>query len=205
MIATCKLAALAGGDLAAATRELTDFIRSQPSDLAIFDLRETGPEQLSADDISQVTGWERALRLIERSPATTVAVFGQRVGGHALEVALACDFRMARPGAQVKWQNDGAVWPSTALFRLVRLVGPAQTIRLTVLGEPLDAAVGNGLVDLVTDDIETDLETLGAAVARLDDLRVVRNLIAEATHTGYDDALGAHLAACERYLRRRVD
>ena len=194
------------GDLASRTRVLSDFIRSQASGLAVFDLRAAGPEHLSpGDGIADVNGWERALRLIERSPATTVALFGRQVGGSALEVGLACDFRIADPGSQVIWHNDGAVWPSTALFRLVQLIGPAQTIRLTLLGEPVhaSAALVSGLVDVITDDPEAEVETLRAAVARLDDLRVVRQLVAEATHTSYDEALGAHLAACERYLRRR--
>jgi isomerase DpgB len=197
---------LPAGDLSSRTRVLSDFIRSQAGGLAVIDLREAGPEHLSpGDGIADVNGWERALRLIERSPATTVALFGQQVGGCALEVGLACDFRITGPGSQVIWHNDGAVWPSTALFRLVQLIGPAQTIRLTLLGEPVhaSAALVSGLVDVITDNPEAEVETFRTAVARLDDLRVVRQLVAEATHTGYDEALGAHLAACERYLRRR--
>lgn len=192
-------------DLATCTRALSEFIRSQSSGLAVIDLREAGPDRSHGDGITDVNGWERALHLIERSPATSVALFGQRVGGCALEVGLACDFRIADPGSQVIWHNDGAVWPSTALYRLVHLVGPAQTIRLALLGEPLPAraALVGGLVDVITDDPEAEVETLRAAVARLDDLRVVRQLVAEAAHTSYDEALGAHLAACERYLRRR--
>ncbi|OBK45269.1 enoyl-CoA-hydratase DpgB [Mycobacterium sp. 1081908.1] len=197
---------LPAGDLASRTRDLSDFIRSRTGGLAVIDLREAGPQHLSpGDGIADVNGWERTLRLIERSPATTAALFGQQIGGHALEVGLACDFRITGPGSRVIWHNDGAVWPSTALFRLVQLVGPAQTIRLSLLGRPMDAsaALVSGLVDIITDEPETELEALRAAVARLDDLRVVRQLIAEATHTSYDEALGAHLAACERYLRRR--
>jgi isomerase DpgB len=197
---------LPAGDLAGRTRVLRDFIRSQANGLAVIDLREAGLEHLSpGDGIADVNGWERTLRLIERSPATTVALFGQRIGGCALEIGLACDFRITGPGAQVIWHNDGAVWPGTALFRLVQLIGPAQTIRLTLLGEPVDAsaALVSGLVDLIADDQAAEVETLRAAVAGLDDLRVVRQLLREAAHTSYDEALGAHLAACERYLRRR--
>jgi isomerase DpgB len=91
------------------------------------------------------------------------------------------------------------------LFRLVQLIGPAPTIRLTMLGEPVpaNAALVSGLVDVVTDNPEAEVKTLRTAVAGLDDLRVVRQLIAEAAHSSYDEAFGAHLAACERYLRRR--
>ncbi|HTX94472.1 MAG TPA: enoyl-CoA-hydratase DpgB [Mycobacterium sp.] len=197
---------LPAGDLAGRTRALRNFIRSQANGLAVIDLREAGPEHLSpGDGIADVNGWERTLRLIERSPVTTAALFGHRVGGCALEVGLACDFRITSPGSQVVWHNEGAVWPSTALFRLVQLIGPAQTIRLILLGEPVhaSAALASGLVDLIAEDPEAEVETLRAAVAKLDDLRIVRRLVAEATHSSFDDALGAHLAACERYLRRR--
>lgn len=197
---------LPAGDLAGRARALSNFIRSLDSGLAVIDLREAGVEHLSpGDGMGEVSGWERALHLVERSSAATVALFGSQVGGSALEIGLACDFRIAGPGSQVIWRNDGAVWPSTALFRLVQLIGPAQTIRLTVLGEPVhaSAALVCGLVDIMTDDPEAEVQTLRTAAARLDDLRVVRQLIAEAAHTSYDEALGAHLAACERYLRRR--
>lgn len=196
---------LPAGDLATRTRALSEFIRSQSNGLVVIDLREAGPERLSpGDGITDVSGWERALRLIERSPATTAALLGQRVGGCALEVGLACDFRIADPGSQVIWHNNGAVWPSTALYRLVHLIGAAQTIRLTLLDEPLNAraALVAGLVDVITDDPKAEIETLRAALTKLDDLRIVRQLLAEAAHTSYDEALGAHLAACERYLRR---
>jgi isomerase DpgB len=197
---------LPAGDLASRTRVLSDFIRSQDSGLAVIDLREAGTEHLSlGDGIGDVSGWERALHLIERSSAATVALFGRQVGGSALEVGLACDFRIADPGSQVIWHNVGAVWPSTALFRLVQLIGPAQTVRLTLLGKPVhaNAALVSGLVDVVSDNPEAEVQTLRTTLARLDDLRVVRQLIAEAAHTSYDEAVGAHLAACERYLRRR--
>ncbi|MDP7720734.1 enoyl-CoA-hydratase DpgB [Mycobacterium sp. TY814] len=197
---------LPAGDLACRTRALNDFIRSVGSGLAVIDLRDAGAEHLSPDDgIGEVNGWERALRLVERSPAATVALFGRQVGGSALEVGLTCDFRFAAPDSQVIWRNEGAVWPGTALFRLVQLIGPAQTIRLALLGEPVhaDAALGSGLVDIITDKPEAEVATLRAGVAGLDDLRVVRQLIAEAVHTSYEEAVGAHLAACERYLRRR--
>jgi isomerase DpgB len=197
---------LPAGDLASRTRALSDFIRSQGSGLAVIDLRDAGTEHLPpSGGMSDVNGWERALHLIERSPAATVALFGRQVGGSALEVGLACDFRIADPDSQVMWHNVGAVWPSTSLFRLVQLIGPAPTIRLTMLGEPVpaNAALVSGLVDVVTDNPEAEVKTLRTAVAGLDDLRVVRQLIAEAAHTSYDEAVGAHLAACERYLRRR--
>lgn len=197
---------LPAGEIAYRTRVLSEFIRSQDHGLVVIDLREADSAHLAPDDgISVVNGWERALHLIERSSAATVALFGHQVAGCALEVGLACDFRVADPASQVMWHNDGAIWPSTALFRLVQLIGPAPTIRLTVLGEPVhaSAAIISGLVDVVTDNPEAEVAKLATAVGRLDNLRVVRQLIAEAAHSSYDEAFGAHLAACERYLRRR--
>ncbi|MDT5049131.1 MAG: isomerase DpgB [Mycobacterium sp.] len=194
------------GEIAGRTQALSEFMRSQDRGVAVIDLREADSKHLSpGDGIGEVNGWERALHVIERSSAATVAVFGHQVGGCALEVGLACDFRIADPASQVIWHNDGAVWPSTALFRLVQLIGPALTIRLTALGEPMHAraALVSGLVDVITDNPEAEVATIATAVGRLDNLRIVRQLIAEAAHSNYDEALGAHLAASERYLRRR--
>jgi isomerase DpgB len=198
---------LSGGDLARQSQVLRDFIGAQASGVAVIDLRESGPQCPKPADIADVNNWERALRLIERSPATTVALLAQQIGNYPLEVGLACDFRIAKPDTEVIWRNDGAVWPSTVLFRLVQLIGPARTKRLTVLGEPINAraALACGLIDILTNDPVQEVDRLRATVTGLDDLRVVRQLIAEATHTSYDEALGAHLAACDRYLRRRND
>jgi isomerase DpgB len=198
---------LPGGDLARQSRVLRDFIGGQAGGVAVIDMRESGPPYTKPADIADVNNWERALRLIERSPAATVALLAQQVDQCALEVGLACDFRIAKPGTEVVWHNDGAVWPSTALFRLVQLIGPAHTKRLTMLGEPVNAraALACGLVDTLTDNPVREIDRLRATVTGLHDLRVVRQLIAEATHTSYDEALGAHLAACDRYLRRRND
>jgi isomerase DpgB len=201
-----KSLTLPTGDLAYRARVLTDFIRSKAGGLAVLDLRQAQHEHLApGDGIHDVNHWERALHLIEQSSAATVALFGHEVGGSALEVGLACNFRIAGPRSQVVWRNAGAVWPSMALFRLVRLIGPAKTTRLTVLGEPLaaDAALINGLVDIITDDPETEVDRLRTALAGLQDFRLARQLVTEATSATYDDALGAHLAACERYLRQR--
>jgi isomerase DpgB len=199
---------LPSGDLTRRAQALRDFIGSQAGGLAVIDLREAEPQYpLSCGGIANVNKWERALRLIERSPTATVALLGQQVSGCALEVGLACDFRIAHPATRVIWHNDGAIWPSTALFRLVQLVGAAQTRWLTILGEPVHAHAAHvsGLVDVITDDPHAQVEKLRKTVGALHDLRVVRQLIAEATHTSYDDALGAHLAACDRYLRRIDD
>ncbi|MBO0882934.1 MAG: hypothetical protein J2P17_21875 [Mycobacterium sp.] len=198
---------LPAGDLARQSQALRDFIGTPAGEVAVIDLRESRQPNPRPADIADVNTWERALRLIERSPATTVALLAQQIGDYPLEVGLACDFRIAKPDAEVIWRNDGAVWPSTALFRLVQLIGPTQTKRLTVLGEPVNAraALACGLIDILSDDPVREIDRLRATVTGLDDLRVVRQLIAEATHTSYDEALGAHLAACDRYLRRRND
>src|SRR5882757_2003780 len=100
------------GEIAGRTQALSEFMRSQDCGVAVIDLREADSKHLSpGDGIGEVNGWERALHLIERSSAATVAVFGHQVGGCALEVGLACDFRIADPASQVIWHNDGAVWP----------------------------------------------------------------------------------------------
>jgi isomerase DpgB len=62
-----------------------------------------------------------------------------------------------------------------------------------------------GVIDEVTGNatpaIEKAMEV--AATARGTELAIRRQLMAEALTTSYEDALGLHLAACDRALRRR--
>jgi isomerase DpgB len=68
---------------------------------------------------------------------------------------------------------------------------------------PVAHAHALGLVDEVSDDVAA------AQVAAVERLRVIsgrelairRQLLLEATSTSYEEALGAHLAACDRQLR----
>ncbi|MER7186514.1 enoyl-CoA-hydratase DpgB [Streptomyces hyaluromycini] len=158
-------------------------------------------------DTAQVTKWERTLRRFERLPAVTVAVAAGDTGGTALDAFLTADLRLAAPGARLVLPSDGeATWPGMALFRLVRLLGAGRARRAVLFGDPIGAeqALALGLADDLTDDPEAGLAALTARYGEAggSELAVRRQLLLDAATTPFEDALGSHLAACDRALRR---
>jgi isomerase DpgB len=155
-----------------------------------------------------VSKWERALRRLERLPAATIAVATGDCGGLALDALLATDYRVASSSVRLVVPVEaGATWPGMALYRLARHAANAAAIRRAVLfGTPLDAsdALALHLIHQVTDDLPGAL----AAAAKLTgafsgaELAVRRQLMFDASTTSFEDALGVHLAACDRALRR---
>ncbi len=159
--------------------------------------------------IRTVTRWERVLRRLERVPAATVAVATGEVGPAALEILLCTDWRVS--GADTVFALAERPWPGAGLFRMARQLGHAATRRLTVFPAALPASRAQeiGLVDEVRGgDIAAVLASAASAAQAIavDDLdaAVLRQLHDEAASAQYDDAIGAHLAACDRVLRRRA-
>ncbi|MEU0213332.1 enoyl-CoA-hydratase DpgB [Streptomyces canus] len=168
------------------------------------------PEGPWADDltVSLVSKWERALRRLERLPAATVAVADGDCGGPALDALLATDYRIATGSVRLVLPvSNGATWPGMALYRLGRQGAGAAVIRRAVLfGTPVEAAeaLAVQLVDEVVDDPARALELAGERLTALagSELAIRRQLMLEASTIGFEEALGAHLAACDRALRR---
>jgi isomerase DpgB len=153
---------------------------------------------------AEVNRWERVLRQLESVPVPTIAVLGGVCRGAALEIALACDFRVAAPGTTLRFDPQPSVWPSMALFRVVRIAGLQPARRLALWRGALAGpqALEAGLIDVVSEPADGALQAMVAEIGEVADARVTRQLLHEAVFTGFDDALGAHLAASDRHLRR---
>jgi isomerase DpgB len=157
--------------------------------------------------IDQVSRWEKALRRLERAPAVKIAVAERWCGGPALEVLLTADHRVAAPDVLIDVPvRGGSVWAGMLVHRLTNQFGAARARQLLLFGSRLTAerALAIGLVD------ETAADPMAAAAERAEDFREVlpdelairRRLIMDACATGFEEALGMHLAACDRTLRR---
>jgi isomerase DpgB len=164
-----------------------------------------------ADDLPMalVSKWERGLRRLERIPAVTIAVADGDCGGPALDALLVSDYRIMPAGAKlIVPVVAGATWPGMALYRLARQAAGGASARKAVLfGTAIEAAAAQaiGIIDDVTGDVTAAIEkAMGvAAAARPTELAVRRQLMQEALTTSYEEALGVHLAACDRTLRGR--
>ncbi|MEV4711681.1 enoyl-CoA-hydratase DpgB [Micromonospora sp. NPDC049374] len=157
--------------------------------------------------VGLLTKWERAVRRFERLGMVTVAVSAGDCGGTALDLLLATDIRIAVAGTRlVVSVSADATWPGMALYRLARQGGRLR--RAALLGTPVDAgaATAAGLLDAVVDQPDDALAEVATAVAGLTgkELAIRRQLMADATERSFEEALGAHLAACDRALRRVV-
>jgi isomerase DpgB len=158
--------------------------------------------------IAQLSKWERGLRRLERLPAVTIAVAEGDCGGPALDALLAADYRiMPTSGRLLLPIVAGAIWPGMAIYRLVRQAAGAAGARQAVLfGRPIGAgaALAMGLIDEVSVNAASALAKARevAAAAEGAELAIRRQLMLEALTTSFEDALGVHLAACDRVLRR---
>lgn len=159
--------------------------------------------------IGEVNKWEAALRRLEQVPAPVVAVVDGDAYGPAAELLLVADYRIMAAGTVFELAAvDGAVWPAMAMYRLAAQLGAGPARRLAVLGRPRTAeqAHADGLIDaVVAPGAET--EAVGAGLALFGrsagtEIAIRRRLLLDAPGTRFEDALGAHLAAGDRALRR---
>src|SRR5690349_9991337 len=108
-------------------------------------------------------GLSEVLRAIEASPKPVIAALHGTALGGGFELALACHYRVAAPGARVGLPEVklGILPGAGGTQRPPRLVGPEKAVRMIVTGEPIgaDEALKEGAIDAI---IEGDLT--GAAI-----------------------------------------
>jgi len=114
--------------------------------------------------------WIRALNLLEDMPKVAVAVLhGYSIGG-GLQLAVACDLRLATDDAVVGLgASRHGIIPDGSVLRLARLIGLARAKELSLLNDEIsaEAALDIGLVTRVCAPAEVD----AALAALLDRLR----------------------------------
>ncbi|WP_320775477.1 enoyl-CoA-hydratase DpgB [Streptomyces sp. CRN 30] len=157
-------------------------------------------------DVMLVSKWERALRRLERLPLATVAVADGDCGGTALDAFLAADVRAVTPGTRLLVARDETgTWPGMAGYRLVQLAGAAGVRRAVLFGLPVEGpeALRLGLADDLVDDPAAAVAAVAGLTSGLagKELAIRRQLLFDAATTSFEDALGPHLAACDRALR----
>lgn len=154
-----------------------------------------------------VSRWEHALRRLERLPAATIAVASDDCGGLALDALLATDYRIAASSLRLVVPVAAqSTWPGMALYRLAQQAGTAAVRRAVLFGAPI--AAGDALAMHLVDELTSDAASaLASAVGLLGtrpgtELAIRRQLMLEAPTVSFEEALGVHLAACDRTLRQ---
>lgn len=105
---------------------------------------------------SDADAWDDLFSRLESLPISAIAEINGAVLGAGLGLALACDFRIASPGAALGAPEArfGILPAGGTIERLVRIAGPATARRLLLSGEILKGkqALAAGLVDRLVDD-----------------------------------------------------
>jgi len=97
------------------------------------------------------TEMRAALEALRDLPIPTIALIEGHCYGAGVALAMACDLRIAAPGARfaITPAKLGISYPQEDVHRLVELVGPGQAARLLFSAEPIsgEEALASGLVD----------------------------------------------------------
>ncbi len=119
------------------------------------DLREIA-EVTAADAPEFAIRGQHLMQAVSDLPQTTIAAINGYCFGGALDLALACDRRIASPDALFAHPGAGlgiiTGWGGTQ--RLPRLIGTANALEMFFTASPIDArrALEIGLVDLISED-----------------------------------------------------
>lgn len=112
--------------------------------------------------------WERLSGAIAALPCLTIAALNGTLAGGAMGMALACDLRLAVPGAKVFYpvMKLGFLPQPSDPPRLAALVGPARAKMILMAGAKIEAeeALAWGLIDRIVAP-EALTETVAALAA----------------------------------------
>lgn len=151
---------------------------------------------------------DEAVRRLECLNALTVAkIRGYAIGG-GLQIALACDFRIATPDAHFGLPAvlEGLI-PGMGAYRLPRFIGLGRARRMVLTGELVrgDRAAQIGLVDWVVPEEELDQTTQSIIESTLKGSATVRGfakkLVTSSFESDYERAFATYLD----YQRRSLD
>jgi 2-(1,2-epoxy-1,2-dihydrophenyl)acetyl-CoA isomerase len=135
-------------------------------------------------------GFQKMILTVRRVGVPVVAAVNGPAMGAGLDLALACDLRVASVNARLGqvWARLGLIPGTGGAFWTTHLAGPARAARMLLTGEPVDAATALewGLVDEVVEP--------GRVVARALEL-------AEAIAANPPEAVAANKRALDELVR----
>ena len=112
--------------------------------------------------------WERLSGAIAALPGLSIAALNGTLAGGAMGMALACDLRIAVPGAKFFYpvMKLGFLPQPSDPARMAALIGPARTKLILMGGQKVtaDAALCFGLIDRIVgpDELLADAQALAA-------------------------------------------
>jgi enoyl-CoA hydratase/carnithine racemase len=131
------------------------------------------PEEVFAEEAERLVAhpFHRAIEAVEDFPFPTVAAVNGHALGGGLELALACDLRIAAAGVKLGMPPAklGLIYSHTGLQKFIDTIGPARTREMFLVGRNVDAQRGEqiGLVNEVApaEQLEASAVELAAEIA----------------------------------------
>ncbi|WRH63178.1 MAG: enoyl-CoA hydratase/isomerase family protein [Fuscovulum sp.] len=131
-----------------------------------------------AQGLGHAPEWEVLSRRIAAYPGLTIAALNGTLAGGAFSMALACDLRVAVPGAEFFYpvMKRGYLPQPSDPARLLALVGPARAKQILLAGQRIntETALGWGLIDGIVDDAVEGALTLSTDALAADPRHVRR-------------------------------
>lgn len=127
--------------------------------------------------------WERLSTAISDLPILTIAALNGTVAGGAFGMVLAADLRISVSNAGFFYpvMKLGFLPQPSDVARMHDLIGPARTKMILMAGAKLSAedALRYGLIDQITDDLESELAALvaDASNASRDHILTIKQMI----------------------------
>jgi len=153
-------------------------------------------------------GLRRTLRALETSDCIFIAAINGVALGGGTELSLACDLRVAAPGAELGLTEVklGIIPGGGGTQRLPRLIGPGRAKELILTGRRVGAAeaLALGLVNQVTPEGQLLAAATGLAGSIVQNaplaLGAAKHAVDEGLSLAMDDALRLELQKYERVL-----
>lgn len=159
--------------------EIADIAeRAAREEARVFVLRGEGKVFSAGADLDEARAglatdpvWERLSGAIAALPCLTIAALNGTLAGGAMGMVLACDLRIAVPGAKVFYpvMKLGFLPQPSDPKRMAALIGPARSKMILMAGQKIEAAEACdwGLIDrIVAPEALADTVTTLAADAR---------------------------------------
>ncbi|MAM63246.1 enoyl-CoA hydratase/isomerase family protein [Maritimibacter sp. UBA3975] len=142
--------------------ELADFAQAAAGEARALILTGAGRVFSAGADLDEARAglatdpvWERLSGAIAGAPILTIAALNGTLAGGAMGMALACDLRIAVPGAKFFYpvMKLGFLPQPSDPKRLAALVGPARAKMILMAGQKIEAAeaLNWGLIDRIVD------------------------------------------------------
>ncbi|OUR79938.1 hypothetical protein A9Q83_03065 [Alphaproteobacteria bacterium 46_93_T64] len=171
-------------------------------------------QEISSFDIKNIIyrHFAGGTKKIRNFPKPTIAAMRGAATGAGLELALACDFRIATKDAMLveTWIHLGLIDPLGGMSILPKLIGLAKANEMLLLGEIFsgEEAERIGLVNRAVDDSELDAKVLSWAKLLANGAPLALQAMKEGIRRGLDqapDAMANHNISVQSQLIQTED